>query len=239
MDEIEQAGTEAVTAVANNAKSLTQSEEKQEQVVTVQAVQRNSQANSNRALKKGDQVTVKKSATNFGSKSGGKKMASHVPGSKYTVYQTSGSQVLIGRDNEYTGWVNLRDLEGYAKGTKGVKEDQLAIIDELGDELQLVPDGNGRLAYLKKGTAVLNSTLTERLMDLAMNPQEMLDRNRPSIGISPEIRNTEINISMDISEVVHIDTVTNETVPNLAKTIEKQMDKYVKKMNAEIRKYTR
>ena len=138
-----------------------------------------------------------------------------------------------------TGWLKKKDVKAYAKGTMGVEKDQLALIDELGEELQLIPDGNGRLAYLKKGTAVLNNQITERLMDLAMNPQDMLDNSRPSIGINPDVHNTEVNISMDIAEVVHIDTVTNETIPNLTKAVEKQIDSYMKKLNSEIRKYAR
>lgn len=50
------------------------------------------------SLSSGSTVTIKKTATHFGSKSKGVKMASCVPGGSYTVYQTSGNQVLIGRN---------------------------------------------------------------------------------------------------------------------------------------------
>lgn len=130
-------------------------------------------------------------------------------------------------------------MPAYAKGTMGTKKDELAWIDELGEELQLVPDGNGRLAYIQKGTSILNHDITERLMDLAMNPQDMLDRNRPVIGVHPEIHNTEVNITMDIAEVVHIDKVDNDTLPDLTKVVEKQLDKYMKGLNQQIRRYAK
>ena len=65
---------------------------------------------------KGSSVTVKTTATNFGSKSNNIRMKSFVPGGKYTVYGNSGGQVLIGRNGVYTGWVNQKDLVGYSKG---------------------------------------------------------------------------------------------------------------------------
>lgn len=186
----------------------------------------------------GSTVTVQKTATNFGSKSGNARMASFVPGGSYTVYQVSGSQILIGRNGVYTGWVNQSDLQEYAKGTLGVKQDQLAWIDELGEELQLVPGQNGRLEYIKKGTGVVPADLTERIMDLAMNPQEVLDRSRPAIG-APHITNNEISINMNIAEVVHIDEVTNDTLPNLTKAVEKQIDSYMVKLNNSLKRFTR
>lgn len=187
---------------------------------------------------KGDKVTVKKTATHFSSKSGSKKMASFVPGSTYTVYQVSGSQVLIGRNGVYTGWVNLKDLQGYSKGISSVKNDQFAWIDEIGEELVLHAGNDGRLSYLTKGTSVIPADLTEKLMKLAVDPTQTLENSRPIIS-APHITNNEVNIDMNIAEVVHIDTVTNDTMPDLTKAIEKQMDKYMKTLNSQIRKYSR
>lgn len=187
----------------------------------------------------GSTVKVKTSATHFSSKSGGLKMASFVPGGSYTVYQVSGDQILIGKNGAYTGWVKKTDLQGYAKGSLGIEKDQWAMIDELGEELQIVPGKNGRVEYFKKGTGIIPADLTERIMDLAMNPQEVLDRNRPQITPSKSIVNNEINISMDIAEVVHIDKVTNDTLPDLTKAIEKQMDSYMVKLNNSIKRFSR
>lgn len=187
---------------------------------------------------KGDKVTVKKTATHFSSKSGSKKMASFVPGSTYTVYQVSGSQVLIGRNGEYTGWVNLKDLQGYAKGTTGVKNDQFAWIDEVGEELILHAGNDGKLTYLSKGTSVIPSDITNKLLDLVVDPTQTLENSRPIIS-APHIVNNEITIDASIGEVIHIDSVSNDTLPNLEKVVEKQMDKYVKNLNNQIRKYSR
>lgn len=138
-----------------------------------------------------------------------------------------------------TGWLKKSDVKAYAKGSKGVNKDQLSLIDELGEELVLSAGKNGRLQYISKGTAIIPHDLSENLMKLGqLDPSVLLDQNRPVIG-APHVANNNIEISMDIGEVVHIDTVTNETLPNLTKAVEKQMDKYIKDLNSQIRKYVR
>lgn len=136
------------------------------------------------------------------------------------------------------GWT--LKLPKYAKGTAGVKGNQLAIIDELGlEELVMHADGNGRLAFLSKGSAVIPHDISENLMALGqLDPQDILERSRPVIS-APHVTNNNIELNVTFGEVVHIDTVTNDTVPNLSKTVEKQIDKYMKGLNAEIRKFTR
>lgn len=130
-------------------------------------------------------------------------------------------------------------IAGYASGTTGVKQDQIALIDELGEELVLHAGKNGKLEFLSKGSGVVPADLTSNLMGWGeLDPSIMLDKNRPVIS-APHVTNNSVEINMEIAEVVHIDTVTNETVPNLAKTVEKQIDKYMKNVNNNIRKYTR
>ena len=130
-------------------------------------------------------------------------------------------------------------LKGYAKGSKGIKQDQLALIDELGEELQLVPDGNGRLSYIKKGTGIVPADMTERLMNLAINPQEMLDRNRPQIVMSPSIVNntTEIHIDSSVGELIHVENLNGNNPAEVTKIIDKAWDKRMKELNAHIRRY--
>lgn len=95
------------------------------------------------------------------------------------------------------------------------------------------------LHILKKGTSVIPADLTANLMAWGeLNPQSMLDQNRPVVNI-PGITNNNIEVNMEFGSVVHIDTVTNDTLPNLTKTIEKEMDKYMKGLNSQIRKYAR
>lgn len=189
----------------------------------------------------GASVTVKKSATNFSRDGGnGTRMQSWVPGSTFTVYQVSGSEVLIGRNGGYTGWVKLSDIEGYSHGTKSVKKNQLAITDENGlEELVLHAGANGRLQFLSKGSSVIPSDITENLMKIgSLNPTDVLERNRPKVG-APHIINNNMEINMQIAEVVHIDHADNSSIPDITKAVQKQMDNYMKNINQGLKRYTR
>lgn len=189
----------------------------------------------------GSTVTVKSSATNFGSKSGNVKMASFVPGGTYTVYEISGDQILIGKNGAYTGWVKKSDLQGYAKGAISVDEDQLAWIDELGEELQFVPGANGRLEYVKRGTGIVPADLTQRIMDLAMNPQEVLDRNRPQITPSKSVinNNMEIKVDASVGTLLHVEHLDGNNPDEVIKIVDKAWDKKMQGLNNAMRKFTR
>lgn len=188
----------------------------------------------------GSSVTVKKSATNFSRDGGnGTRMQSWVPGSIFTVYQVSGSEVLIGRNGQYTGWVKLSDIEGYAKGTKKVSKDQLALIDELGEELVLHAGKDGKLQFLSKGSSVVPADITDNLMKLgSLDPTDVLERNKPKIG-APYIINSNMEINLNIAEVVHIDSADNRSIPDITKAVQDQMDTYMKRINQGLKRYTR
>lgn len=128
-------------------------------------------------------------------------------------------------------------IKGYAKGSKSVEYDQWAILDELGEELQLVPNKSGRLDYIKKGTAILNNTLTDRLINLAMDPTSMLENSRPVIG-APGIAtiNNNISIDMSIAEVVHIDHADSNSINDITKAVKTQMDNYMRDINNKLRR---
>ena len=182
----------------------------------------------------------------------GAKIYGYAGGQGYAQYFSSDPiYVVLGEQNGYykvryhkassgfTGFFKKSDVKAYAKGSKGIDKDQWALLDELGPELQLVPDSNGRLAYIQRGTSIIPSDISENLMKLGqLDPQDVLDRNRPQIGV-PHITNNEISINMDIAEVVHIDKVTNDTLPDLAQVVEKQMDSYMVKINNSLKKFTR
>ena len=189
----------------------------------------------------GASVTVKKSATNFSRDGGnGTRMQSWVPGSTFTVYQVSGSEVLIGRNGGYTGWVRLSDIEGYRSGVNGVKKNQLAITDEDGlEELVLHAGANGRLQYLSKGSSVVPSDITKNLMELGqLDPSQVLERNMPKIG-APYITNNNMEINLNIAEVVHIDQADNRSIPDITKAVQQQMDNYMKNINQGLKRYCR
>lgn len=161
----------------------------------------------------------------------------------YTVLEEQGGYVLVRHHSltsGYSGWFKKSDVKGYAKGTAGTKSNELAWIDELGDELVMHADGSGRLSFLTKGTAVIPHDISENLMELGqLDPSDVLSRNTPIISMSPSAVTNNMEVNMSIAEVVHIDTVSNETIPDLTKAIEKQMDKYMKNINNNIRKYAR
>ena len=183
----------------------------------------------------GSSVTVKSSATHFSRNGGnGTRMQSWVPGSTFTVYQVSGSDVLIGRNGGYTGWVKLSDIEGYAKGSKSIDKDQFAFLDELGEELQLVPDGAGRLSYVRKGTSIIPADISERLMEWGqLDPSSVLEQSRPTVS-APHIINNNIELNMSVGEVVHIDRADNSSIPNITKAVQDQMDNYMKNINKKL-----
>ena len=143
-------------------------------------------------------------------------------------------------------YYGITDLSKYhynkfAKGTTGVSKDQWAIIDELGEELQLVPDGNGRLAYLKKGTSVIPADLTTNLMEWgALDPSDMLNNNKPQIGVSPSIINntTEIHVDASVGELLHVEHLDGSNPAEITKIVDKAWDKRMKELNAHVRRYT-
>lgn len=184
---------------------------------------------------KGSSVTVKSSATHFSRDGGsGTRMQSWVPGSTFTVYQATDSEVLIGRNGGYTGWVRLSDIDGYSSGTKSIDKDQFAFLDELGEELQLVPDGAGRLSYIKKGTGIIPADLTERLMEWGkLDPSSVLEQSRPVVS-APHVINNNLELNLQVGEVVHIDRADNSSIPNITKAVQDQMDNYMKNINKKL-----
>lgn len=184
---------------------------------------------------KGSSVTVKSSATHFSRDGGsGTRMQSWVPGSTFTVYQATDSEVLIGRNGGYTGWVRLSDIEGYSSGAKSIDKDQFAFLDELGEELQLVPDGAGRLSYIKKGTGIIPADLTERLMEWGkLDPSSVLEQSRPVVS-APHVINNNLELNLQVGEVVHIDRADNSSIPNITKAVQDQMDNYMKNINKKL-----
>ena len=133
------------------------------------------------------------------------------------------------------------ELKGYAKGSKSINKDQWSIIDELGDELRLIPDGNGRLAYMKKGTGVVPADLTANLMEWGkLDPANMLERNKPQISVSPSVINntTEINIDASVGELLHVEHLDGNNPAEISKIVDKAWDKHMKELNAHVRRYT-
>ena len=141
---------------------------------------------------------------------------------------------------KYNGITDLSKyhFNKYAKGTTGVNKDQLALIDELGEEL-VVGVQNGRLTYLSKGSGVIPADLTSNLMSWGeLDPQDMLDRNRPHI-VAPHIVNNEINIDCSVGTLMNIEHCDQNTLPDVEKLVSKAFDKHMQTLNNSIRRYTR
>ncbi|MCQ2075989.1 MAG: phage tail tape measure protein [Bacteroidaceae bacterium] len=126
----------------------------------------------------------------------------------------------------------------YAKGTLGTSESALSIIDELGEELVLNAGPNGRLQYLTKGTSVIPADITKKLMDIALDPTEVLERNRPRANANLSVA-SNIELNLNIAEVVHIDHADSDAIPDISKAVKAQMDKYMTSINNNLKKYTR
>lgn len=162
----------------------------------------NSAATKNNApsLSKGSSITVKDTATHFGSKSRGVRMASFVPGGTYTVYQTSGNEVLIGKNGVYTGWINKSDIVGYASGTK-MATAGIHAIDEVGAETIFESKDGTRYKLFTGGEKVLNAQASNFLYDFATSGGAILeDMIKKALNggafdrVSPLVNNTEVKM---------------------------------------------
>lgn len=159
-------------------------------------------------------------------------------GSRWQEIYNLNKDIISNPDLIQPGW-NLK-IPKYAKGTIGTPKDGLSILDELGEELQLIPDGNGRLAYMKKGTGVIPADLTANLMEWGkLDPTNMLEQNKPQIGVSPSVVNntTEIHIDASVGELLHVEHLDGNNPAELTKAIDKAWDKRMKELNGYMRRY--
>ena len=159
----------------------------------------------------------------------------------YTVLAVSGDWVQVRHHSlksGVTGWFKKNQVKAYAKGSTGIDNDQLALIDELGEELVIRPS-SGRLTYLEKGSGVVPADLTSNLMEWGkLDPTNMLEQNRPVIS-APHITNNETVINLEYGDILHIDNFSGDKPEELSKMIDKAFDKHMKALNQQIRRYTR
>lgn len=198
-----------------------------------------SSSGSSKSFSAGQPVKVSSSATNFSSNSGNAKMASFVKGGSYTVMQTKGDQVLIGKGGVATGWVDKDDLNKYASGTTKVKKDELAWVDENGLEEIVMHAEGGRLAYLTKGSAVLPNDVSENLMKIgSVDPSIWLSKNKPNVAPTSIVTNNNV-IDMSIGNLINIEHADRDSIPEIKDAVKKQLDSYMKNLNAGIKRYAR
>ena len=126
-------------------------------------------------------------------------------------------------------------LPHYAKGTMGAEYDHWAMVDELGPELQLVPDGSGRLSYITRGTSVIPHDLSEKLVDLALDPTKVLENSRPNLG-APHITTNNFDIDLSFGSLVHVDHCDQNTLPDLQKMVRGEFDNMMKTLNQKLKR---
>lgn len=185
------------------------------------------------SLSKGSTITVKKSATHFSSNSDNVRMASFVPGGSYTVYQTSGNQVLIGRNGVYTGWINKSDIVGYAKGTKNATAG-LHSLDEIGSEYLFTSMDGNKYRVLSSGDKVLNARATDFLYEFANGGREILEKIiKSAFGsslfdhIQPVVNHNDI----DIGDIIVQGSATQQTVSEIRRAQRDNLTDMLKSLN--------
>lgn len=129
-------------------------------------------------------------------------------------------------------------VEEYAKGTLGIKKDQWAIDSEpqFGDELVLVPN-KGVLSYMRKGTSVIPSDLTENLIEWGkLNPDmTTLSNGVQNTNLMTNVINKpETNFEFD--SLLHIDNCSNEAIPEVRKIVEEQLNKFARNLNYNLKR---
>jgi TP901 family phage tail tape measure protein len=101
----------------------------------------------------------------------------------------------------------------YAKGTLGVGENQIARINELGDELVVRANGQGDFTSLTKGSGVIPSNLTKNLMEWGkMNPNmfsQLSNNDNSSISIGDIIINGSSSLTRDDLDIFRKSIVTS------------------------------
>ena len=143
------------------------------------------------------------------------------------------------------GWVKKSQLKGYAKGVKNLQQSQFAMVDELGKELILNADTNGRLAYLTHGSSVVPADITDNLLEQGKHSlSDLMDMFyspliKQSVPKAPTIsfdNHTEFNFEGDM---LHIDNANSDSIPIIEKKVTSIIEKYQKKVNNSIKKYSR
>lgn len=191
------------------------------------------QATNKPSLSKGSTVTVKKTATHFGSKSKGVRMDSFVPGSKFTVYQTSGDQVLIGLNGVYTGWIKKTDIVGYAKGTRKATPG-LHRIDELGVETIFESADGSRYKMFSGGEKVLNAKASNFLYDFANGGNDILIKLIKSLFDNNSLNNisTSNNYNeINMGDIIVRGNADKQTVSEIRRAQRESLTEMLKSFN--------
>lgn len=127
----------------------------------------------------------------------------------------------------------------FAKGTMGTDRDQWALTDEpqFGDELVLVPSKDGNLSFMRKGTSVVPADITKNLVEWGKLNPNMMGVGSATQGInlmSNYINKPELNLS--IENFLRCDNVSQDSMPELKKFVNEQMNTLMRKLNYSLKK---
>lgn len=182
----------------------------------------------------GATVTVKKTATNFSAKSQNLRMASFVPGGTYTVYGRDGTQILIGRNGVYTGWVNLDDLVvGYASGTRYATPG-LHGIDEEGTETIFESADGSKFRMFTGGEKVLNAKASDFLYEFANSGGDILTKLLDgSLGRSlfDKIRPVAMTNEVSMGDIIIEGNADRQTVSEIRRAQREGLSDLLKNLN--------
>ena len=130
------------------------------------------------------------------------------------------------------------ELSQYATGTLGTNKNELAVVDELGEELILhANEKTGRLEYLTKGSSVIPHDATTELMKLADIGVDGLTMPKFNSGIN--FTTNAINkpeIKLDIENLLRCDNVSQDSLPELKKFVTEELDKFSKNLNYSLKR---
>ena len=132
-------------------------------------------------------------------------------------------------------------LSYYAKGTLGTKKDEWAITDELGDELVMYATPEGRLSYMRAGSAVIPHDLAQELINIGnvgLDGLQNLPQFNSGINLNSNyISKPDVNLTFD--SLVHVDNCSQDTLKDLEKMIDNKIDKFSKQLNYSIKRFAR
>jgi hypothetical protein len=136
------------------------------------------------------------------------------------------------------GYVTGRG-KAYASGTWKSMSNHL---DNLGEELAMCIGPNGGLQFLSKGAAAMASGAIDNLTNLTQfDATDILNRSRPSTGVSPSVVNStmEFKIDASVGELIHVDHLDGNNLDEIGKFVDKAWEKKMQTLNNSIKKFTR
>ena len=141
-----------------------------------------------------------------------------------------------GNTTKYKNVKNILPGAMYAKGTMGTDKDEWMLTDELGDELVMYATPSGTLSYARVGTTVIPAEITKNLVEWGkLNPNMA---NISGVGTNFNMISNAVNkpeFKLDIENFLRCDNVSQDSMPELKKFVNDQMNNLMKRMNYAIK----